>query len=64
MSTEEQIAVECVLRAYEDMYILLKEQKDNPNSKNVYFPDERESKARGKIDGAKEVLRDLIRMKI
>jgi hypothetical protein len=66
MSNEERIAVECVLRAYEEMFVLLQaHNQEIINNRGVYITnDEREPTARGKINGTKEVLRDIMNAKI
>lgn len=67
MTNEERIAVECVLRAYEEYFNLAQSTINEMamNSRNYAInPDERWAKARGKIDGTKEVLRDLMNNKL
>jgi hypothetical protein len=66
MSNEERIAVECVLRAYEEMILAMEQDKERYILQpNVYYTgDDRLAKARGKIHGTKECLRDLMNAKI
>lgn len=66
MSSEERIAVECLLRAHEDLNTKYEAALANVDSNKIYnqtgrFAYNNFEKEKGKIDGAKEVLRDLMR---
>lgn len=69
MSNEEIIAVEAVLRAYEAQYNLINGYLQNDgvgNIRNAWMNADHNAlaAARGKIEGCKEVLRDLMHSKL
>lgn len=62
MTNEERIAVECVLRNYEDLVSEYETKlRSNMNNNYLYNAFEFEN-IKGKIMGSKEVLKDIIRL--
>jgi hypothetical protein len=64
MSNEEIIAVEATMRSYNSLVHIIEDSmgKLNNSYSAIYNPEV--EKARGKVDGCKEVLRDLMNAKI